>query len=525
MADVVVTLTGNEVALLRAMQKIIDKQGQVDDGFRKNKKTAQEAAEAQKRIGEGISNVGRDVAGLATGYLTVSTAVQVVNAYISEQVALQRESLELARTFAREQQEAAKNLTGLSNPTVAATLGPQLEQIALRQGFADLGALASATGSGFSASGGNLDLTLASVEAAAALTRLTPDQVGTVAAGSIDIGNAVGSAAADRNLGFLLNAGAAARIDDPVKLAQTLAPTVAAGVKSVPGQDAQQAAAQSAALFTNLTLATTDKEGSNTRSAVVKLQNQLREFFGQAGQTDPGTLFGRVEALQADTKKRDEFLAAFPADTNFKIAIENLLTGGSDLAKAVKASGDAITFSADAYQAKVEQLQTVTPQIALASQGTAFEAAVNVSKSRDTAGAAIAQINEIYTTTLRDSSATFAQFLGGGLARLGAGVDAATADSPLGFAANRITSLRDRQANLLAGGVTDDEQRKLDLVNAAIDSLARIAEQFAKQQAQLTAEQDKQLANVRAFTEASKQNAKAAQTNAAQRQAAAAPNN
>lgn len=413
MAEMVITLSGDEAKLFRAQQKIIQQQLEIEKGYGKVAKSSKDASTKAKEqasstasefsaLDQVFSSAVTGIVGMATAYASIDVAVGLVTGAIDAQIELQKESLDLAKQLAAEQQEAAKNLTGVSSPEIQRVLAAEVPRIATEQGFSDLKQITNAIGAGYSASG-DLARTLSAVESAAQLTRLTPQQLPTVAAGALDVARGSGLNDARANLGFLLSAGKAARIEDPAKLAGTLAPVVSSGVATVPTQEKTEAATQIAAVFTALNQQATDKSGDSTRTATTLYLAKLEQLFAEKG-NDPGTVFGRIEAIQKTPELKEEFFAKPFGEVAFQKAFQLLGDSSSDLSKAMGQASSEITFSTDTFAAKSRELETATPQIQIASAAERAKASAVVSKSGDVEGASAEQIRELTAQALKDTA-------------------------------------------------------------------------------------------------------------------------
>lgn len=413
MADVQVVLTGSDVQLIKTLENVLKKQNETIDKFRKMqeeskrladeaKKVAEESANSIGNVGSSIEDFADNIGSMAIGYATVNTAIGFLNDSMEHQVQLQKEVLELSQKVATSQQEAAKNLTGTSDAETQNVLSKVAPQIAKETGFSDIAKITDAVGAAYSASG-DLEKSVSAVRAAAELTRLSPDQITTVASGALDVSRGSGIADARQNLAFLLSAGKSARIEDPAKLAGTLAPTVSSGVATVPGQDREQAAREIAALFTTLNQQATDKSGESTRTATITMLSKMEEFFS-GKENDPGTVAGRLRVLREDEGLRQQFFSKPFGEEAFKKGFQLVATDGSELSAAFEQSAKEITFATQTYTDKVRQLETATPQLITATALANAKAASEAEKFEDTDSAVKAAIAEMTTQAIEQTT-------------------------------------------------------------------------------------------------------------------------
>lgn len=124
-----------------------------------------------------------------------------------------------------------------------------------------------------------------------------------------------------------------------------------------------------------------------------KQQSNLQNF------KDPGSLSGRMEAIQSDAELRKAFLEKMPGEAAFKLPMEMLVTAGSDAFKEFKADFKTITYDEQVYSDLKKQMVSATPQLAIADIAATAES--NIEQfNLDPQAAAIAEIKKIRTETL-----------------------------------------------------------------------------------------------------------------------------
>lgn len=479
MADVQVVLSGDDAKLYRSFQRIVDQQVKTESGYKKIKEASKQAndeankhAESMANMGAAIETAATNFVGFVAGFATVQTGAKLVTEAFREQIELQRESFTLSQRVAASQQEAAKNLTGTTDAETRSVLSQRAPIIAAQTGFPDIAKITDAIGAAFSASG-DLEKSLSAVAASAELTRLTTEQITTVASGALDVARGSGITDARQNLAFLLSAGKSARIEDPAKLAGTIAPTVSSGVSTVPNQNREQASREIAALFTTLNQQATDKSGDSTRTAVTTLLAKMETFFS-GRDTDPGTVAGRLQALQSDPALRGEFFAKPFGEVAFQKGFELVATAGSDLAKSFAQSQEEITFSVDVFNEKVKQLQEATPQLATATAVARTDAAIEAAKFRDTEGATKTAIADIANNALKQTSTGVGSFLSNQFTSLVRGAEQ-LGGTPESLATTARTQLEAR-ADQLQRIDTPAAREALSVIRAAQDNIRNLVE-------------------------------------------------
>ena len=412
MADIQVKYTSDMQKLLRDQDKTIQKQDaqikKLESTAREARKLGSESASASSKAAKGtdthaaaVSKLASSVRNTIGSYVAFGAVLRGFSATLQDNIQLSKEAADAQRLIGAAQQEAAKNLTGLPSAEkkeILETVAPDIQRRTL---FPKQEQLVEAIGAGFSASG-NRQATLSAVEASAQLTRLTPSELPSVAAGALDIAQATGVEDARKNLGFLLSAGAINRIEDPTLLSRNVAPVVTSAVANAPQQQPEEAAREAGALFGVLAKSAADFKGESSSTAAITLIGKLDTFFRDRAD-DPGTLFGRIGALQQDDRLKREVLGdeGF-GEQKFKKGIELILTAGTKQAQLLESGKQQVTFDSSLFETQVRELNTLTPAIKGAMLQAASEANLQLSKTQpQEANAAIRR--EILTDTLRQT--------------------------------------------------------------------------------------------------------------------------
>lgn len=383
----------------------------------KAKAAEKEAADAEKAADNEANASSKRLQGLAAAaasYVSLNTVAGLYKQNLQEQIALQDQSLAKVNEIAAAQSGAVKNLAGLSTVEKARAL-EAAKALQAEIGFSDQAKIAEAVGTGYSASG-DLGKTMSAVRAAAQLTRLTPDELPTVASGALDAARGTGIADAAVNLSFLMDAGALARVEDPAQLARTLAPSLSSGVATVPTQNKQEASKEIASIFSELNQFATDTQGDSTRTATVTLLSKLEEFFRDTSEEaikiqdkiaplerklnapakrgkkagllpeeqreldalrtelasistlkDSGTVLGRIDQIRQDPELKKKFFENDFGEAAFKGGFRQLFEDGPLLDK-VRQNKNVLNFDSRGYNQAVAELETVSPEIRAASE-------------------------------------------------------------------------------------------------------------------------------------------------------------
>ena len=337
----------------------------------------------------------------AAAYFTVQKAIQAVTQAMQEKMQVEKEALDSQERLAKSQSDAAKNLAALSPAETEKILTLDAPEIQKKTGFPDQPKIVEAIGAGFSSSG-DKDLTIDAVTAAAEITPHTPEQIKTVTAGILDISRGSGVTDPRAISGFLLSAGGPNRIDRPEKLAENLAPVVSAGVSYVPDQQKTAASKDIAALFATTTKFLVDKEGDKSKTNVNQMLSRIDTVFKEFPELDPGTIRGRVEAIQQNPKLRESLFETEWGDASSKKLNQDIFTKDSAADKDVIQSRTEIRFDKQIHENLVKQVNEATPQIKRARERQKTKADVEAHQQK-TPAAFNASVEEQVTTVMRQT--------------------------------------------------------------------------------------------------------------------------
>jgi len=452
-------MDARERQLMIAMDKLIQKQAQVNKGF----------SDGEKSSKRGGDTAIKSFQKLAMQYVSLQATMQVVNNMSAEFARLQDASLQKTKELAAAQTDAIKNLQGLSYLQKQNLMTTDVEGVQKRTGFPSRSMLSDAIGAGISA-GGSPEEVLSAVEAAARLNINTPEKMQTTAAGAIDMARATGIRDAEKNLGLLLTTGSVSRVESSDKLANSLGKTIGSTMATVPDSDKEQAGREAAALIAVLNKAGNDKQGEPTATATTSLAIYLRKLAPEVS-----TLSGRLEKIANDEGLRAEFLKQIPGEAAFKIPMEMLVTKGSNAFEQFQENATkSISFSAEAFRENADQLQNMTPQLSIA---TALAKAKAASEAYDTnpSSAARAALGEMSGDVLpRVRSGGISGVVQSVVENVNSAVVPSYLSSPESFAAYTKQQLSARRGALESGGITAEERIKVDLIDQTMVAIERI---------------------------------------------------
>lgn len=249
----------------------------------------------------------RRVAGALAGGGAALVALRLVTSELEKQREIESKALDVQLNLNKARANLIRNLEPRQAREAIASATRIARQAALPEGV-----IANALAQTLSGVAGNLPLAIASVQGA---TKFIPDQPGLLPliAGAIaDMSKVTRSMDAVVNTGFFKLIAQRGRLVDPLAQAQTVPGALTNLVAS--GGTAQEAAA----LFTTISVGATDVQGRRTRTAIVRLVEQIRKDFPQlVGKTITEQIF----FLQ----KNPEFGQKFVDENDFEKAMVGVL--------------------------------------------------------------------------------------------------------------------------------------------------------------------------------------------------------
>ena len=373
------------------------------------------------------------VASLAAGYVSLQTAISLANDYLTDNIKKAEEAYAAQTKLAAAQEPTLQNLTGLSPAVKKQILTVEVPTIQAQTGFPDQAILADTIGKGYSASN-DLASSTSATEAASRLTMQNPQTLPKVAGGALDIGQATGIKDAKRTLGFALTVGAVSRVEDPAKIAPSIAPVIRSAVQDVPANQVEQVAREAAAVWSLATKRANDLQGDASATFSTTLTAKLDTFFRNQTQAfataqekassgkplsadeRQAMQLGRVEDPK-DLLKRLQLFGDNPAmaqqllgkegfgEARFKTYLNQLITGDAATIAELRASIETIRFDASVYDQAARESSVLTPQLAVATARARSEAQKQLSQLNDVDGAIAAYVRETTNDVLRRTRA------------------------------------------------------------------------------------------------------------------------
>jgi hypothetical protein len=512
----------------RSMESILAELRKIDpEAARVAGRVKQEFGQAATQSESAFKKFGKSAIGQITGivgaYVGVQQAVQQVTKVLREQRELLKEAKDAQIELAQAQQEAAKNLAGLSLMERFDLLSTAPGDIASATGFPDASKITTALGDVASAGESDPERIRNAVFQAARLTRLTPEALPATAGAASAVGRLAGLDDVRDALALVQTTGTQARITDPTQLQKTLPGAVGQIAATVREQDPREAAREGAAFFAQATQMGQDVRGDTSRQFVSDFAGRMRDFFTdldeeridarsrlstlrgrddlteaqqleqsrlreflQASETveDPGKFFERLRILQESEALERQFVGEGFGEKQFQTFLKEVFDEGGDLAQALRDSKETIRANAKFFEQEAEEQQGATPALSLAASQAATAGNIQGFELRDTEGATLAQIRESVGEVLdrtrqgftdRSSSFTSWGFLQGGTA-------AEEAVDAIGILSERINRMQE-------DGVTDREANQIKLLDQEIRNLTS----FIRRQGQLGVLSDESL--------------------------------
>lgn len=354
------------------------------NGANQTKQALQQAGAAGQQA-FGASAVGQlqsYVAGLASIYGVLALAKQAWSGLTQAQEAWINKSKEIKDfnlSVAGAETNAILNLTGLDNKRRVSVVEKEIPAMQKRLGFGSRANLLDAVGATFAASGGNIDQTLETVEAAAKLSKNKPELLPLYASLAADLKRSTGVSPKEAlSFGLQVNT----RVDDPAKQAAILPKVIAMAAAASTTDDNKVAARSGQAMLSAMTLFTADKTGEKGSTATDKFLEYTSEFFQEHPGMDPGTPHGRMLALEKNKPLRDELYEHLSKKgaIEYRPAIRAMIEPGTLTNRTYHSEFERVNFGTQQYDDTVKALES-TANLKLGTLTAAGEANIQGSNT------------------------------------------------------------------------------------------------------------------------------------------------
>lgn len=412
---------------------------------------------------QGITGITQMVA----GYVSLQAAIQLVTSAIQEQRAAQKDTLDAQVGQAAADATLIQNLVGISAQQKKDTIAT-LENLTVDLGIESATAVKAGFNEAISKAAGDVDLAMDATKRAAELQRATPENLPTFAAGGAVLSKLIGTRDTREAYGLLAEVQARSPVSDPKELMQELPGALAAmtatdargagrdsvreaaALMAAMGQATQQRAAPTSTAAIQLTsqlekffkagtadldakiaklqdragkIAIGGVKGPHEEAAMRDVRQQLREVRAQKAAVevaDPGTLAGRIEAIQKSQALQARILPTLTGEAKFLPAMRQLLEGreseittqfrkniASGAAGGMQVGPQQFDILAKELGGQSEVSGAVRQQATVAQRAARGEA----NQLADDTGAALAQIREEFSQAMGQSSRTWNQRL------------------------------------------------------------------------------------------------------------------
>ncbi|TWU15951.1 hypothetical protein [Allorhodopirellula heiligendammensis] len=507
-----------------------DEKTRFDKSEAELKKLGPAADDAAKAGEQSFANFSKNaiasIGAVALSYVGIDKAVQSVTAYLKDQEDILDSALAKQLQLAKSQQEAAKNLAGLSVVQRDELLQKSVPQIAAQTGFSDLSQITTAIGAAVSR-GATSEQAAEAVKQAARIDINTPDSLDETTAGAVALQLQTGLTDIRQAIALIETTGTQAAIVDPGALIESLPKAVGSAVATVRNQDREEASREAAALFAQVTQGGNDDKGNSSATFVTDLTSRLSKFFtgfedelidarsriqnfdkkiakgsdteadrrdrqrlvefvevGQrvqqrsAGTSAFETLSGRIQTIQANPELERQLVGEGFGEKQFQTVLTDIFNAQSDLAQNFNKSFEVIQANTDFFEREAAQIASGTPQLVLANFLNKSEAGKASFEATNVEGATLAAIRDQVATTLKETRdggigdfvSSFTDETG---IRSGAQFRGSTAAEE---SVDAINTLLGRLKFIERDGITTAEQPRADRINQQIQSVVDIIE-------------------------------------------------
>ena len=433
-----------------------------------------------------------------------------------EQQELLSQSLDAQTRLATAQQNAAKNLAGLTAVERSELLQQAVPDIAYETGFSDVTQITTAIGTAVS-SGATAEEAREAVRQSARVQLLNPDELDELSAGAVAVQRQTGLSDIRQAIALVQSSGSQSAVTDADKLVIAL-PKALTAIGTVEGQDKEEAARQIAAIFGQVTLSGNDLQGSTGATFTTKFAEKLFQFFGdiekqgrdrrselqnleskkvktEADQfridelkklipelekaVDPGDLFGRIQALQNSEALRKEFTKEKFGEEQFQGFVRDIVNKDSKTSQNLLAAFADIQANADFFEQQAEESAALTPQQVVANAAERNRAAINASQAFDIEAATLGAVRQIYgETTSASRGASLDDWIEWGIRDPALRYGGLQGGTALEESVSAIDELQRRIRALEADGVTADELPRIEKLRGGVSALEQLISQL-----------------------------------------------
>lgn len=449
-----------------------------------------------------------EISGIAGAYIGVQEAISAVNEFLTEQRQRVLDVAAAQTELAAAQESASKNLAGLKKAERLGLL-ELAPQIAMEAGISPTiitEALGTVASTGLSDPAKIADI----VRQNAKLSRLTPEELPSSAAGAADILAKTGLDDIRKTAALFLTTGAQSLVADPAKLQAALPRALGAGIVSAPGQDREEAARETAAIFAQATNVGTDTQGASSATFTIDLLNRMDQFFtglerervqarsrielverkidkgkdtefdrlrmqedqtflsASEGVQDPGTQFGRLAILQRSKDLADQFKGEKGfGEKQFAPFLKEILDSTSKTAAAVNASKESIRADIASFEQQAEELVSSTAAISGAVLEKEAAAVVAAGKLQKKDTGSLGKIRTLTSEALKETNVGGVQGFFDARFDRSSSIGSNASDAAL----EALQYLTTRRNIITSDGLQGDDARNVAIINQTIEKI------------------------------------------------------
>lgn len=402
MGNIQQKFSGDTSELERALDKMQQKYVRLEEQMAKMARASKDSSDKQiasfGQFEAGINRTIKAIGGIAAGWLSAQTAIGLYKASLDDLVQKAERARQSSMTVAEGQAAVLMNLGNVDDSNAKAFMA-QIASMTAQSKFQSQAPMLTAASSILSATGGDQQKTLGILGAAAPFFRSNQSELAQFGGVLGDVMKSSGMQDPNQALAFALSVQGQSRFEQLGGF-KNVSPVLAGAAIGAPQADRAVVAKQAAALFAAVGSELGDPEGGVSKTAVLKLIENLSTVTG-----GKGDLFQQLAAVQADpslmTKGKDgkgwkEF------EGQAKLLMEEMASNpNSQVMRSVMTAYSQISADPQMVAMKRAQLEGLTPQLA-AQTAEATSAGTLEAGRLDGTRATRASIRAVLKSTLED---------------------------------------------------------------------------------------------------------------------------
>ncbi len=346
MGQVKFTFTGDKTQLEQAYKDLAKSNARLEEQVKKLSDSSRMGSDKARK---GTDDFTKSISGAIASVVSLTAVTAAANQEFQDMIDLQSRIGSTNVEVGRSQSKLLFNLAGRDSAEIKKALA-DLQVINREAKFGDVKDLYGAFNDALAATGGDIEISKSVVRAAAPLSRGSPADLRDISMGAATLQQTLGLTP-EQAIAFQSTVGGPSFIKDPAQQARYIPAGIRSALETLPAKTRDekiQAAREIGAVMSALGAAAGDTEGMATRTDIIDLSVELRDFFEKGAKVkignreftkkfgaDPGTFLGRIEAIANDERMSRAFLENTTSEKQFTVAREQLLKrGGKTLEKA-----------------------------------------------------------------------------------------------------------------------------------------------------------------------------------------------